>query len=277
MKKYLSIYVIIAALLCPLLQFLTWGLSSRIFEYILFNVEAERGGSQADFILSWGFGYCMQEGFAMMQVVLPLLPLLISFGFVRLYKGYYTNAKPRTTRYTAFVAKDILAISLIGAIALYLGFVLFYLFGVVTHPIDYDQNWRRAFLNDIFGDGFAWKDPLLYYALEGIYKYIVFPFVYCAFSCSVYVFFKKSYLCVIVPMGFFVVTTVFSSNAASKFYESSPFLYQLLKAVRPDNMLMMGAAGEQIPVWYPLISLILPVMATVFFFVKGILNEKKYN
>ncbi len=275
MKKYLNRYAIISFIACAILPVLSWGLSSRVFEYVIKNTRTERGGSQAEFILSRGFSYCMIEGFTIMQLVLPLLAILYSFGFIRLCKGYYSNAKSRIRRFSSFVCKDILRLSMSAAVALYMGFLLFCLFGAVTHPIKIDENYSRSFLNDIFGEGFAWKNPLLYYLIEGIYKYAIFPFVYCFFACTVYLYFRKSYMCIIVPTGYYVVLSVLSGTFAEPLYGT--FAGEINKALRPSNMLMMGAESGNIPVWYPLISLIPPMIASIIFLIKGMQNEKKFG
>ncbi len=217
----------------------------------------------------------MIDGFAIMQLVLPLLAILFSFGFIRLCDGYYSNAKPRTKRYSAFVCKDILLISLSAAVVLYFGFLLFYLFGAATHPIVIDENYSRSFLNDVFGDGFAWKNPLLYYLIEGIYKYAIFPFVYCFFACTVYLYFRKNYMSILIPTGYYVVLSVLSGTFAEPLYGT--FAGEISKALRPSNMLMMGAESGNLPVWYPIISLIPPIVASILFLIKGIKNEKKFG
>lgn len=275
MKKTLNLYFFIGTLICFVMLFMSWGLSSRVFEYLINNTRTEQGGSEVEFVISWGFSNCMINGFAIMQLVLPLLAILFSFGFIRLCNGYYTNAKPRTKRYSAFVFKDIMLISLSAAIALYLGFLLFYAFGALSHPIVIDENYSRSFLNDIFGEGFAWKNPLLYFLIEGIYKYAVFPFVYCFFACSVYLYFRKNYMSIIVPIGYYVALSVLSGTLAEPLYGT--FAGVLNKALRPSNMLMMGAESENLSAWYPLISLIPPIIASIVFFVKGIQNEKKFG
>lgn len=273
MRKYLNRYTIIAFVACAIMPILSWGLSSRVFEFLIKNTRTERGGSQAEFMISHGFSYCMIEGFAIMQLLLPLLSILSSFGFIRLCSGYYNNAKPRTKRYSAFVFKDILLISLSAAIALYFGFLLFYTFGAVTHPIKIDDNYDRSFLNDVFGEGFAWKDPLLYYLIEGIYKYGILPFVYCFFACTVYLYFRKNYMGIIIPTGYYVALSVLSGSFAEPLYGT--FAGEINKALRPSNMLMMGAESGNLPVWYPLISLIPPIIASIAFFTKGMKDEKK--
>ncbi len=275
MKKCLNLYSYIGVLSCPIMLFLSWGLSSRVFEYLINNTRTELGGSQAEFVISWGFSNCMIDGFAIMQLVLPLLAILFSFGFIRLCDGYYSNAKPRIKRYSAFVCKDILLISLSAAVVLYFGFLLFYLFGAATHPIVIDENYSRSFLNDVFGDGFAWKNPLLYYLIEGIYKYAIFPFVYCFFACTVYLYFRKNYMSILIPTGYYVVLSVLSGTFAEPLYGT--FAGEISKALRPSNMLMMGAESGNLPVWYPIISLIPPIVASILFLIKGIKNEKKFG
>lgn len=275
MKKTVNMYFFIGISMCFLMHFISWGLSSGVFEYLIKNTRTELGGSQAEFVISRGFSSCMINGFAIMQLVLPLLSIWFSFGFMRLCGGYYANAKPRIEKFSAFILKDILLISLSAAIALYLGFLLFYLFGAVSHPIVADENYSRSFLNDVFCEGFSWQNPLLYFLLEGIFKYSVFPFVYCFFGCSAYLFFRKNYMSIIVPMSYYVALSVLSGTLAEQLYGTPAGA--LNKLLRPSNMLMMGAESENIPVWYPLISLFPPVICSVIFFIKGVKNEKKYG
>ncbi len=273
MKKCLNLYSYIGVLSCPIMLFISWGLSSRVFEYLINNTKTELGGSQVEFVISWGFSNYMINGFSIMQLVLPLLAILFSFGFIRLCNGYYDNAKPRIKRFSFCVCKDILRFSLSAAIALYFGFLLFYTFGAVTHPIVIDENYSRSFLNDVFGEGFAWKNPLLYYLIEGIYKYAIFPFVYCLFACTVYLYFRKNYMSIIIPTGYYVALSVLSGTFAEPLYGT--FAGEINKALRPSNMLMMGAESRDLPVWYPIISLIPPIIASIIFFIKGMQNDKK--
>ncbi len=273
MRKCLNTYTLISTISCALLLFFSWGLSSRIFEYLINNTKTELGGSQVEFVISWGFSNCMINGFSIMQLVLPLLAILFSFGFIRLCNGYYDNAKLRIKRFSFCVCKDILRFSLSAAIALYFGFLLFYTFGAVTHPIVIDENYSRSFLNDVFGVGFAWKNPLLYYLIEGIYKYAIFPFVYCLFACTVYLYFRKNYMSIIIPTGYYVALSVLSGTFAEPLYGT--FAGEINKALRPSNMLMMGAESRDLPVWYPIISLIPPIIASIIFFIKGMQNDKK--
>lgn len=273
MKKYLNVYAVIGAISCSVMLFISWGLSSRVFEYLIKNTRTELGGSQAELVISWGFSYCMINGSAIMQLVLPLLAVLFSFSFIRLCGGYYGNAKPRVKRFSRLVCSDILRVSLTAAAALYLGFLIFWLFGASFHPVVIDENYSRSFLNDIFGEGFSWNCPLAYFALEGVYKYAIFPFVYCAFACTAYLFLRKKYMSVIVPAGYYTAVSVIAGTLAEPLYGT--FAGAILKSLRPSNMLMMGAESSNVPAWSPLISLIPPIFASIAFFIKGMQNEKK--
>ena len=273
MKKYLNIYALIGAVCCPVMLFISWGLSSRMFEFLIKNTRTELGGSQAELVVSRGFSSLMMNGSAIMQLALPLLAIVFSFGFARLCGGYYGSAKPRVRRFSSLIRRDVLLISLTAAAGLYTGFLLFCLFGVISHPIVINENYSRSFLNDIFGAGFSWKDPLGYYLIEGVYKYAILPFVYCAFACAAYWLFRKKYVCVVVPAGYYVALSVLSGTLSQPLYGSAAG--GLLKSLRPSNMLMMGAETGNVPAWYPLISLIPPVIASAVFFVMGMQNEKK--
>ncbi len=275
MKKYINMYTVLGTALCALLQFVSWGMSSSVFEYVLEGAKTELGGSQAKYVMSFGFSSCMIDGFAIMQLVLPLISVMLSCGFIGLCKGYYDNSKTRIKRYGAFLARDITRTSLCAAMAAFLGFLLFYIFGAVTHPIVRSMNYSRSFLDDVFGNGISWQDPLLYYFMEGIFKFAIFPFFYCAFACASYLYFKKTYMGFIVPVGYYVAMSVLTGTLSELLYKT-PF-GGLIYALRPSNMLMMGAESGSVPVWYPLISLIPPAAASVIFFVKGIRNEEKFG
>lgn len=272
MKKYFNLYSALGAVCCTLFQFLSWGLSSRVFEYVLKGTKTELGESQVDFIISFGFARCMLDGFAIMQLVLPLISVLLSCSFIRLCTGYYENAKSRIKQYAFFLARDITVISLFASLATFLGFLIFYFFGMFTHPIVLSENYCRSFLNDVFGNGFSWQNPLVYYLIEGIFKFVFFPFFYCFFACTAYLFFSKTYMSFIVPIGYYVVLSVIAGTLSGPLYGT--VAGEIVKALRPSNMLMMGAESGNIPVWYPLISLTPPIAASVIFFIKGIKNEE---
>ncbi len=78
---------------------------------------------------------------------------------------------------------------------------------------------------------------------------------------------------VIVPAGYYVALSVLSGTFAEPLYGT--FAGEINKALRPSNMLMMGAESGNIPVWYPLVSLIPPIIVSIIFFIKGTQNEKK--
>lgn len=275
MKKYINLYTVIGMISCVILLFLSWGLSSRVFEYIINDTRTELGGSQAEFVISFGFSNYMIEGFAIMQLILPLLSIWFSFSFKRLLDGYYCNAKSRIKHFNRFVFKDILIISITASVALYLGFVLFYIFGALSHPIAIKENYSRSFLNDVFGAGFAWKKPLVYFLIEGIYKYAIFPFVYCLFSCAAKLYFEKDYMSIIVPAGYYIILSILAGVLIQPFYGTA--IGEFVKSLRPSNMLMMGAESIDMPFWYPLISLLPPLIASAFFFIKGVRYEKEHT
>ena len=79
----------------------------------------------------------------------------------------------------------------------------------------------------------------------------------------------------VVPLGYYVVLSVVTGTLRDPLYGTVSG--EILKALRPSNMLMMGAESGSIPVWYPLLSLIPPVIASAIFFAKGIGNEEKYG
>lgn len=275
MKKYFNIYSFIGAISCPVMLFISWGLSSRIFEYLIKNTRTELGGSQVEFVMSWGFSNCMINGSAIMQLFLPLLAIMYSFGFIRLCDGYYSNAKPRVRRISTLICQDILLISLTAAVTIYIGFLLFYLFGMISHPVIIDENYSRSFLNDVFGEGFSWKNPLSYFLIEGVYKYVIFPFAYCIFACTAYLLFRKKYISIVIPAGYYVALSVIPGTLYEPLYGT--IAGEILKSLRPSNMLMMGAESRNVPAWYPLISLIPPIIASIVFFMKGMQNEKKFS
>lgn len=275
MKKYINRYAIIGIVSCAAILFLSWGLSSRVFEYLINDTKTELGGSQAEFVIGFGFSNYMITGFSVMQLVLPLLSIWFSFSFKRLLDGYYCNAKPRIKHFNRFVFKDIFIISITAAIALYLGFLLFYIFGAFSHPIVAKENYSRSFLNDVFGVGFAWKEPLTYYLIEGIYKYAIFPFVYCLFSCTIKLYFEKDYMSLLIPMGYYVVMSILAGVLTEPLYGT--LAGEFVKALRPSNMLMMGGESVDMLFWYPFISLIPPLAASVFFFMRGIRYEKEHT
>ena len=115
----------------------------------------------------------------------------------------------------------------------------------------------------------------MYYLLEGVYKYAVFAFVYCVFACTVYLFFGKKHLTIIIPVGYYTIVTLIGGVLYSPLYGTVSG--GIVKAFRPSNMLMMGAESGNIPVWYPLVSLLPPTAASAIFFIKGIRNEEKFG
>lgn len=184
MRKYINKYTLIGLLCCFLLLFVTWGISSDAFKAFFTNPHYEEyKDPYLKVILNFGFTNFIIDGFSIMQLTLPLLAVVAVCGIMRLCEGYYENAKPRITRYSSTVARDIALISLFSAIAIFIGFLLFYLFGAVNCPYVVRKDHARSFLNIEFGDGFAWKNPYGYYLIEGVYRYFLFPLFYGIFAC----------------------------------------------------------------------------------------------
>ena len=275
MRKYINKYAVIGLFCCFLFQFVSWGVSSSFFKYF-FNGKIAEGQdiTQAQFILNWGPDYYITEGFNIMQLALPLLTTIAACEIMRLCSGYYENAKPRIMHYSRYVAHDIVLISLFSALAIFIGFLLFYLFGAINCPVDYDSAYERSFLNYEFGDGFAKKDPLAYYLIEGVYKFFLFPFFYGIFACCSYLFFRKKFSGVIVPVGYFYLLTILCATMRNSLHGT--LAGELVQAIRPDRMIMMGGeVGSGYPMAYPFNSLIPPIIASVVFFILGVKNEKK--
>lgn len=276
MKKYINIYTIMPILLCPLLQLITWGLSTGVFEYLIKgNIEyvLELLG-RSDFFLGGTYKFFI-DGFAVMQMVMPLLSVWGSCAFMQIHGGFSVYIKPRIIRYSQYAARDIVTISTVSSVAMYIGFLMYTLIGIAFTSYKPTENYSRSFLIDIFGAEFSWKNPIAYYLIEGIYKYAIFTFVFCVFACTVYLFFGKKHLTIIIPVGYYIIVTLIGGGLYSPLYGT--IVGEIVKALRPSNMLMMGAESGSIPVWYPLISLIPPVIASAIFFVKGIQNEEKFG
>lgn len=275
MRKYINKYTIIGLLSCFLLLFVSWGLESGAFKAFFNNMYVvEFDEYYLKVILNFGFTCYMLDGFGVMQLTLPLLAALASCGIMRLCTGYYENAKPRIQRYSKSIARDIVFISLFSALAMFIGFLLFYLFGVVNCPYVVREDHARSFLNIEFGDGFAWKNPYGYYLIEGVYRFFLFPFFYGIFACCSYIFFRKKFSGVIVPVGYFYLLTILCGTMRNSLHGT--FSGELVQAIRPDRMTMMGGeVGRGYPMAYPFISLIPPIIASAVFFMLGVRNEKK--
>lgn len=276
MRKYINIYTVIPLLFCPLLQLIAWALSTGIFgQFIGGNIENVLDLlGRGDFVLGGTYRFFI-DGFAVMQMVLPLLSVTAACAFMRFYGGFSSFVKPRVTRYSPYAIADILKISAAGSAAMYSGFLIYVLIGISITGYNATENYSRSFLNDIFGAEFSWKNPIAYYLIEGINKYVIFTFVYCVFACTVYLFFGKKCFTIIIPVGYYIIVTLITGALYSPLYGT--VLGETVKLLRPSNMLMMGAESGSIPVWYPLISLIPPVIASIIFFVKGIRNEETNN
>lgn len=273
MKKYINIYTVLPLALCPLLQIISWGLSTGFFEHWFkgnTDYVLELLG-RSDFVLGGTYRFFI-DGFAVMKLVMPLLAVLGAGTFMRLHGGFSACIKPRITRYSQYAAKNILTISAATSAAMYIGFMIYAFIGIAITGYEPSENYSRSFLNDIFGVNFSWKNPIGYYLIEGIYKYVVFTFVYCTLACTVYLVFGKKHLTIIIPIGYYIIITLIGGVLYSPLYGT--VAGEIVKALRPSNMLMMGAESGNIPVWYPLISLTPPIAASVIFFIKGIRNEE---
>lgn len=274
MKKYVNIFTLLIPILCTLLQLTAWGLSTGVFEHLLKgNTEyVNELLGHGEFFLGGTYRFFI-DGFAVMQLVLPLLAVMGAGAFIRLHGGFSANIKPRVTRYSRYAAGDMLTISLSASAAMYIGFLGYAAVGIAVTGYRPTESYSRSFLSDVFGAGFSWKNPIAYYLLEGVYKYAVFTFVYCVFACAVYIFFGKRHLTVIIPVGYYIIASLLGGALYSPLYGTAAGA--MIKALRPSNMLMMGAESGNIPVWYPLVSLLPPIAASAILFARGIRNAEK--
>lgn len=86
MRKYINIYTVIPLLFCPLLQLIAWALSTGIIGQLIGgNIEnvLELLG-RGDFVLGGTYRFFI-DGFAVMQMVLPLLSVTAACAFMRFF------------------------------------------------------------------------------------------------------------------------------------------------------------------------------------------------
>jgi len=258
-KRFLNIYTITSFLLLVFMPIITWALSSQILRALFFYVYMPEFPSQqkwVSFILSSGFSSFMIDSFSILQFLMPILSVLIVSDFFRMKRGSFHHVLFRTKNYKSYVWKNIANYISTGVIIQYLSFLIVVLFGILTHPIVFNENWSRSLFGEFLGNSFSYQHPVNYFLLEGFLKYVIFSSVYALLGISISFITKKAYLYILIPIGYYFVISVVSASLAQT---GGTWIYLF----SPSFTLMAGSMVENIPIWMALAPLAIPIIFSI--------------
>lgn len=261
-KQVFNIYTTTVFLISSLTPILCCALSSRILIYLV-NGTKLGDTLMVNFVLGWGFSSYMINVFTILQFLLPILPAFGAGYFFALNDGFFTNAQPRCKNYSRYIWRRILISAFTCTLFIFLGFIVFMSFGLLTHPVEIDDNWTRSLFGEFFGNSFSYEHPVGYFLLEGILKYILFPFTYSLLAIALSFYVTKKYLCVLIPTGYYIIFSIFAIFLKSNLFNGSLYTSPVFCIINPSATLMSGAEFENVMLYKALLPLLIPLIFSV--------------
>ncbi len=157
--------------------------------------------------------------------LLPLMPSIFAYNFLKEKSGYFTNAYTRIGDYRRFMWKSVGVHALLSGVYFYATYLVFLAVGMVlSATVFYDNTvygaearkvlgtawainphyYTKSFLANVFGKYFFNHFPIEFYVLFGLVATFVFGVVYGLFTISVSFLTDKKYLSVLIPYIYFV-------------------------------------------------------------------------
>lgn len=199
--------------------------------------------------------------------LLPLMPVILSYNFIKEKAGYYLHAYTRVGDYRRFMWKSIGLHALLSGVYYYVTYLLFLGIGMIlSKTVFYDNTYygmmdrketysawtiypnyyTKSFLADLMGKYFFNQHPIEFYLLFGFVATFIFGIIYSLFAISVSFLSDKNYLSILIPYGYFVFGSVFFGLLLNKMlyfapistfgglsYSSQPTFYTILPMIFP--------------------------------------------
>ncbi len=211
-NRIINKYTILSFLLFFGISFLSWGIQSDYFINLFFYVESPEYSSRDDYFYRLlNFEDYIILGFSFLQILLPIIVSLSVMNFVDERSGLFPYAYPRAQKYQKFLLSSIFEHAAVSSMAILLAFILYILAGcglVGKFLFAEHELYGRDLFADVLGTGFYYNHPVIYYALESIMKYMIFPFIYSLFTMAVAFYTEKKYLIISIPTVYYLVLTV---------------------------------------------------------------------
>ena len=152
------------------------------------------------------FELYMVEGFAAIQIIAPLFPLLAVLGYFQT-SDLFVFSYPRTKHPQKYVTATIVKYCLAAGLVLFLYSLIYLAIGAFWLDMP-EQGVPREILSELLGTDFYYQHTVLYFVLENFVKFFLFPCVYALFGISFTFLVQKAYLCVLIPFAYFDIGAI---------------------------------------------------------------------
>ena len=181
-------------------MFAYWGVSSKFFELTIgFNGTAESQSKLLAQTLTLD-NYMDILGFATTVMVVLLFSTVILFYNEK--RGLFSFRYVRGERQKKVLISTILSHAAINAVLYYIIYVIYLSIGYLFIGSNMSSVPRNTF-DVIFGQGFSSQYAYLYYLVEGIPSFLIATFVYTIMTCSIALFCRKTYQCIIYMLSYY--------------------------------------------------------------------------
>lgn len=265
--KVVNKYIIISSALLIIIPFFSWAVFSEFFR-AMFLWDTEPYGKLEYFGKMNPFYLYPIHSFTLLQLILPVFPLITVIPFLRA-KKLLSFSYTRVQSYAKYTISTILKYSLTGCTALFLAYLLYLFIGVTLLPMTKDEGIPRELFSEFLGKDFYNQHMVWYFIIEGFIKYYVFSFVYGLFAISISFLTSKNHLCILVPIAYYAILAILVAVLESAFSINILFLsptYTLMSNARPYIN------------WFVIFTpLIPPVLFSTFIICRDLLTKKKRN
>lgn len=269
--KYLLFnrYVFLAGLLLIVISFLSWAVSSEFFSALFFWDVSEMGLTKREYLdMIYPFHNYPVQGFTILQAIIPVFSGLIIIPFLRT-KNLFCYVYSRGVSYKGFILKKIFQHLIIGCTFLFLAYIVFLAVGASFLKIEQSGDISRVLFVEILGRNFVNEHTFLFFVIDGFLKYFVFCFVYGLFSISISFMTSKNYLCVLIPIiyyiGLDIIIAVLNFVVPFDIFFLSP-AYTLMSSTR-----------AYINSFVLLAPLLPPLLFSVIIILKDLVGRRKRN
>jgi hypothetical protein len=159
---------------------------------------------------TWNFDYSIIWGTNFFQLLIPCLAAIAGLLFYNDLNSIYKFSIYRTKNYKSFIIKEIFNKSIKLATSVFFAYLVFYIITFIVTGGSLNPTITRELLLDILGKDFYYSYTYLYYLLDGIVRFLIIPFIYSFFSCSISLIVKNQKQVLFAPNFYYFGLTLFA-------------------------------------------------------------------
>ena len=266
-KRYLFFnkYILICLLVPTISSFFSWAVFSEYFSALfIWDLSAMSVTRQEYFEMIFPFYNYPSDGFSMIQLILPVFPMLFVIPFLNLKKNLVFSY-PRIKSYKRAVLQTVSKHLLYGCFVLFFSYLIFLLIGVALLPMTPNPGVPGELFSEFLGENFYQNHMLLYFVLEGFIKYFIFPFIYGLLAIAISFLTPKNYLCILIPIAYYAVLAVCVAILESAFRIDILFLsptYTVVASSRPYTNIFVVLAPLLPPLMFSIAVIVRDMVKT---------------